>query len=87
MAITESAIIDRIEVIADGTIQVRKAVLVLKDGVEIARSNNRYCLTPGQDVSKEDPRVAAVAAAMWTKEVVDAWSAANEPASVPPSAP
>tara|TARA_B100001094_G_scaffold315648_1_gene355860 strand:- start:77 stop:400 length:324 start_codon:yes stop_codon:yes gene_type:complete len=49
MALVESTEIDKIEVVGTHkAVQVRKAVVIKKDGVEIARSLERYSLTPGQ---------------------------------------
>ena len=65
----------KLEVLSSGTIQVRVATVVCKDGVEIGRSYHRHCLTPGSDTSKEEPETQAVAAAVWTPEVVSAYEA------------
>ncbi len=49
MALEETTEIDKIEVVGPHkAVQVRKALVVKKDGVEIARSLVRYSLTPGQ---------------------------------------
>ena len=49
MALVESTEIDKIEVVGPHkAVQVRKALVVKKDGVEIARSLVRYSLTSGQ---------------------------------------
>ena len=48
MALTESIEYDKIEVV--GTykhVQIRKATVIKKDGVELARSFNRFILDPG----------------------------------------
>ncbi len=36
---------------------------------------HRHVVHPGADLSNEDPRVAAIAAATWTEEVVAAYQA------------
>tara|TARA_B100000214_G_scaffold180026_1_gene129667 strand:+ start:649 stop:972 length:324 start_codon:yes stop_codon:yes gene_type:complete len=49
MALVESTEIDKIEVVGPyKAVQIRKALVVKKDGVEIARSLERYSLTSGQ---------------------------------------
>ena len=68
---TDKTVVDKIEVLEDGTIQVRQAIRVYKDGVEITKTYQRHVLEPGQDLSKEDEKVSSVANAVWTKEVVD----------------
>ena len=65
----------KIEVLPNGTLQVRRADIVLKDGVEVGRTYHRHCLHPGDDVTNEVQRVQAVAAATWTPEVVSAYEA------------
>lgn len=75
MALLEKKIVDKIEVIENGSIQVREANIVEKDGNEIARTFHRYVLHPGQDLNEQDPKVVAVANAIWTQEVIDAYLA------------
>ena len=65
----------KLEVLPSGTIQVRVATVICKDGVEIGRSYHRHVLPPGADTSKEEPETQAVAAAVWTPEVVSAYEA------------
>ena len=75
MALTEDSIIDSIDVLGDGQIQVRRADRVLRDGVEIARTFHRHVVSPGDDLSKEDPRVAEIGAVVHTEEVLAAFKA------------
>ena len=77
MALIEKQIIDKIEVVGDvhPMVQVRRADVIEKDGVEIARSFHRHTLAPGDDISGEDPKVQAVCAAVWTDDVVAAYQA------------
>lgn len=81
MALTERSAIDKIEVLENGIIQVRRADIVERDGVEIAKSYHRWTLTPGQDLTDQEQRVVDVANAVWTAEVVQAYASlvqANE---------
>ena len=78
MALSEQTLIDQIEVTRNGTIQVREANLVLRDGTEIAKTFHRYCLHPGADLSGQPAQVAAIANAAWTPKVVAAWVASQE---------
>lgn len=75
MALTETAKVDQIEVVENGSIQVRTATVIERDGVEISRTYHRHVKHPGEDVSGEDPRVQAIANAIWTSEVVTAYQA------------
>ena len=75
MALSEVSVVDKIEVLLQGQIQVRTRNQVLRDGVEIAATYHRHVLAPGDDLTNEDPRVAAIASATWTEEVVAAYQA------------
>ena len=69
---SEQKIVDLIEVLELGQIQVRQATKVLKDGNEIAKSYFRYVICPGDVLSvDEDARVKAIAEIVHSKEVVD----------------
>lgn len=69
----DETVTDKIEILEDGQIQVREATRVLRDGVVIATTYHRRVMSPADDVTKADKRVAAVAAVVWTPEVVTAW--------------
>ena len=74
MALTETTEYDRIEVVtAYKHVQVRKATVIKKEGVELTRSFDRYSLAPDADVSKEPAEVKAVCDAVWTDAVKNAW--------------
>ena len=75
MALSKTIVVDRIEVLERGQIQIRTATVVNEDGTELSRAFHRHVLEPGDDTSGEADRVAAVAAAAWTPEVVTAWDA------------
>lgn len=77
MALKEKSVVDKIEVLLNGCIQVRRRDQILKDGVEVASSFHRHIINPGADLSNEDPRVAAIATATWTEEVVAAYQTAQ----------
>jgi hypothetical protein len=70
MSLSEVSVIDKIEVLLHGQIQVRVRNQILKDGKEIAATFSRHCLCPGEDLSGQDPKVVAIAEATWTPEVV-----------------
>ncbi len=86
MALSESIEYDKIEVVGIyKAIQVRKATVVKKDDVELARSFHRYVLNAGTldasdnlvdtDLSAEPAEVSAICTAAWTTDVKDAWKA------------
>jgi len=75
MAITEKQIVDKVELIESNHIQVRTATIIEKDGTELTRTFHRHVLAPGDDVSGEDPKVQAIASAIWTEEIIAAFQA------------
>ena len=75
MALTETTLIDKIEVVETNAIQVRTATIIEKDGTEIAKTYHRHVVSPGDNVTNEDPRVQAIANAIWTDEVITAYQA------------
>jgi hypothetical protein len=56
-------------------IQCRRADIIEKDGVEVGRTYHRHVRSPGEDVSDDCPELQAVAAALWTPEVIAAYQA------------
>ncbi len=81
MALTEETIVDKIEVVENGSVQVRTATVIKRDSTEINRSFHRHVLAPGDDLTDQDARVTAIANATWTDEVVAAYAAAQEEAA------
>jgi len=86
MALAESIEYDKIEVVGIyKAVQVRKATVIKKDGVELTRSFERYVLHPGTlddsdnlvdtDLSNEPAEVSAICNAAWTTDVKAAWKA------------
>ncbi len=69
-------VVDKVEVVENGTVQVRTATRILEDGKVISSSFHRHVVPPGQDYSQEDPKVQAVCAAVHTNEVVAAYQSA-----------
>jgi urease accessory protein UreE len=83
MALEEKSVVDKIEILLAGQIQVRRRDQVLKDGTEIAATYHRHVLSPGDDLTNEDPRVVAIAEATWTPEVIAAYQASVEASRLP----
>ena len=73
-------IVDLIEVVENGCIQVRTKTAIKEDGVEISSKFHRHVVVPGADVSGEDAKVQAIAASIHTGEVIAAYQAAQEAA-------
>jgi len=71
------------EILPNQTIQVRRADVIKKDGVEVGRTYHRNVVVPGQDVSDQPAEVQAIAAALWTEEVVSAYQAQVAASALP----
>lgn len=55
-----------------GHLEVRRSDIVLKDGVEIARSYCRHIVTPGDETTDEIQMVKDLAEMVWTEDMIDA---------------
>ena len=86
MALAESIEYDKIEIVGQyKLVQVRKATVIKKDGVELTRSFHRYGLEPGAldasdnlvdtDLSGQPAEVSSICTAAWTTDVKAAWKA------------
>jgi hypothetical protein len=77
MALEKIEIVDRIEVIENGCVQVRTKTAIKEDGVEISSKFHRHVVAPGTDYSGENARVQAICAATHTADVIAAYQAAT----------
>ena len=92
MALSETIEYDKIEVVGNYKfVQIRKATIVTKDSVEIARSFSRFLLDAGtldesdnfvdnplttlSDGTDVPDEVKAICNAVWTTSIKDAWKA------------
>jgi len=82
MALTKETIVDKIEVLEMGQVQVRTATRVKEDGAVLSSSFHRHVVSPSvktgdtwadTDISGEDARVQAIATATWTSAVKTAY--------------
>ena len=73
MALEKVISVDLIEVIENGSIQVRTKTAIMEDGKQISGQFHRHVVAPGDDVSGEDAKVQAIAASIHTAEVVAAY--------------
>ena len=66
----------KVEVIPPySVLQVRRADIVEKNGVEVGRTYHRHVCVPGDNVATECSQVQAIAGALWTDEVITAYQA------------
>jgi hypothetical protein len=75
MALEKIAVVDRIEVVELGVVQVRTKTVIMEDGKQISGNFHRHVIVPGADYSSEDARVQAICAATHTADVVVAYQA------------
>ena len=75
---SEVSVIGSINVTLSGCIEVRRDTVILRDGVQAApATHHRHVLAPGDDLEDQDPRVQAVANAVWTADVIGAYAASQ----------
>jgi hypothetical protein len=77
MALEKVTVVDRIEVLENGSVQVRTATRIMENGVQISGTFHRHVVAPGDDYSAEDARVKAICAATHTPEVIAAYKDAG----------
>jgi hypothetical protein len=70
-------VIDRIEVVENGGVQVRTKTAIMEDGKQISGTFHRHVVAPGDDYSAEDAKVQAICVAVHTADVVAAYQAAQ----------
>jgi hypothetical protein len=69
--------VDRIEVVENGSVQVRIKTAIMEDGKQISGNFHRHVVAPGDDYSAEDAKVQAICAAVHTPEVIAAYQVAQ----------
>jgi len=72
-------VVDLIEVVENGCVQVRACTRIMEDGKQISGTFHRHIVVPGADYSAEDAKVQAICAAVHTADVVAAYQAAQLP--------
>ena len=75
--------VDLIEVVENGTLNVRTCTRIIEDGKQLSSAFHRHIVAPGDDYSAEDAKVQAICAAVHTADVVAAYQAAQEAAQLP----
>ena len=70
-------IIDRIEVLESGVVQVRTKTAIMEDGKQISSKFHRHVVVPGADYSTESARVKSICEVTHTPAVVTAYQASQ----------
>ena len=94
MALTETTVEDKIEVVGDHKhVQIRTATVIARDGTEISRSFSRHVLSCSTksgdplawgdtDISGQSTEVQAICNAVWTDAVKTAYQTAMDAAEI-----
>lgn len=77
MSFQKQIVVDKIEVVQSGAVQVRTKTTITEDGKNVSESFHRHVVVPGDDYSGEDARVQAICAATHTADVIAAYKAAS----------
>ena len=83
MSLTKQVIQDKIEVVNLGdwsVIQVRTKTAIIEDGQELSASFNRHVVSPTDDLTNESTEVQNIANAVFTQDMKDAYTSAQESA-------
>ena len=95
MALTETQVEDKIEVVGDHKhVQIRTATVIARDGTEISRSFHRHVLVCSTksgdplawgdtDISDQSTEVQAICNAVWTDAVKTAYQTAMDAQETP----
>jgi len=75
MALEKVVVVDRIEVLENGCVQVRTKTAIMEDGKQISGTFHRHVVAPGDDYRAADARVQAICKATHTAEVIAAYQA------------
>ena len=76
MALTETTLDDKIEIVSDFKfVQVRSARVIYDSGTEISRSFSRRVIAPTDDITGESTELQAICNAVHTQAVRDAYAA------------
>jgi hypothetical protein len=78
MILNKQVKIDRIEVVENGTVQVRQATIISEDGNQLSRTFHRWCIAPGEDYSIQEQQVQDICKVTHTPEVIEKYKAQQE---------
>jgi hypothetical protein len=77
MSLEKVTFVDLVEVLENGSLQVRTKTAIKENSIEISTKFHRHVVAPGDDYSAEDAKVQAISAAVHTPEVVEAYKLAQ----------
>jgi len=71
----KQVVIDKIEVLEDGQIQVREVTRIKENGKLLGQTYRRWVVTPEDDISNQDKKVKDIAGIVHTEAVKSAYRA------------
>lgn len=71
----KKVVIDKIEVLEDGQMQIRQATKILENGKELSKIYHRWVVVPGENITNQEEKVKNIANAVWTQDVIDKYKA------------
>ena len=78
MSLNKQTKIDRIEIVENGTVQVRQATIITDNDNEVSRTYHRWCIAPGEDYSTQEQQVQDICKVTHTPEVIEKYKAQQE---------
>jgi hypothetical protein len=78
MSLTKETLVDKIEVVQSGVVQVRQATRIMENGVQISETFHRWCIVPGQDYSDQADNVKLICEVTHTPAVIAAFEAQSQ---------
>jgi hypothetical protein len=77
MALEKKEVVDLIEVLENGCVQIRTKIAILENDVEISSKFHRHVVVPGDDYAKEDARVQVICKSTHTANVIKDYKASQ----------
>ena len=75
MALEKQTLVDLIETLENGCVQVRTTTRIIDDGKIVSQTYHRHVVSPSDDYSQEDARVQAICTVIQTPEVIEKYKA------------
>jgi len=73
MSLSKEIVIDKIELLENGTVQVREATRIMEDGKQLSQSFHRWSIAPGDDYSNQSDTVKAICQTAHTPAAIEAY--------------
>lgn len=74
----KEVVIDKIEILPNGIVQVRQATRILENDSVISQTYHRWTIAPGDDYSNQEDKIKSICEITHTPDVVNSWQAGLE---------